>query len=228
MRYDYDMLGNRIHQASMEAGERWMLNDVAGKPIRAWDSRGSSRSAPTYDPLRRPDGLVRDARAGAPSGWPSARVYGESQAERRSDATCAASVYQALRSGGRRHQRRATTSRATCCAASAAACRGLQDARWTGRPNRAAGTPTPSPASTTLRRAQPPDVTAAPTPDSSVIRPTYNEANLLERGGRANLRGAATSADATFVDQHRLRRQGPAHSASTTATAPARPTTTTR
>ena len=41
MRYDYDMLGTRIHQASMEAGERWMLNDVAGKPIRAWDSRGS-------------------------------------------------------------------------------------------------------------------------------------------------------------------------------------------
>ena len=40
MRYDYDMLGNRVHQASMEAGERWMLNDVTGKPIRAWDSRG--------------------------------------------------------------------------------------------------------------------------------------------------------------------------------------------
>ena len=40
MRYDYDMLGNRIHQASMEAGERWMLNDVAGKPLYGWDSRG--------------------------------------------------------------------------------------------------------------------------------------------------------------------------------------------
>jgi hypothetical protein len=39
MRYDYDMLGNRIHQASMEAGERWMLSDVTGKAIRAWDSR---------------------------------------------------------------------------------------------------------------------------------------------------------------------------------------------
>jgi hypothetical protein len=25
MRYDYDLLGSRIHQASMEAGERWML-----------------------------------------------------------------------------------------------------------------------------------------------------------------------------------------------------------
>jgi YD repeat-containing protein len=44
MRYAYDMLGNRIHQLSMEAGARWMLNDVAGKPIRAWDSRGHNFS----------------------------------------------------------------------------------------------------------------------------------------------------------------------------------------
>jgi RHS repeat-associated protein len=53
MRYAYDMLGNRIHQLSMEAGARWMLNDVAGKPIRAWDSRGHNFST-TYDALRRP------------------------------------------------------------------------------------------------------------------------------------------------------------------------------
>ena len=53
MRYDYDLLGNRIHQASMEAGERWMLNDVAGNPVRAWDSRGFVRRM-TYDELRRP------------------------------------------------------------------------------------------------------------------------------------------------------------------------------
>lgn len=53
MRYDYDMLGNRIHQASMEAGERWMLNDVAGKPLYAWDSR-DHRFRTAYDPLRRP------------------------------------------------------------------------------------------------------------------------------------------------------------------------------
>lgn len=56
MRYDYDMLGNRVHQASMEAGERWMLNDAAGKPIRAWDSRGFARRL-TYDALRRPTSL---------------------------------------------------------------------------------------------------------------------------------------------------------------------------
>jgi RHS repeat-associated protein len=53
MRYAYDMLGNRIHQFSMEAGARWMLNDVAGKPILAWDSRGHNFTT-TYDALRRP------------------------------------------------------------------------------------------------------------------------------------------------------------------------------
>jgi RHS repeat-associated protein len=64
MRYDYDMLGNRVHQASMEAGERWMLNDVAGKPLYAWDSR-DHRFRTAYDPLRRPtDSFLREG-AGA-------------------------------------------------------------------------------------------------------------------------------------------------------------------
>lgn len=53
MRYDYDMLGTRIHQASMEAGERWMLNDVTGKPIRAWNSRKYAFRT-EYDALHRP------------------------------------------------------------------------------------------------------------------------------------------------------------------------------
>lgn len=53
MRYAYDMLGNRIFQHSMEAGARWTINDVAGKPIRAWDSRGHNFTT-TYDALRRP------------------------------------------------------------------------------------------------------------------------------------------------------------------------------
>jgi len=66
MRYDFYMAGpdqsaenksaNLIHQASMEAGERWMLNAADGKPIRAWDSRGFIRRM-TYDALRRPRGL---------------------------------------------------------------------------------------------------------------------------------------------------------------------------
>ncbi len=62
MRYDYSIAGpaegeenasaNRIHQASMDAGERWMLNNAAGNPIRAWDSRGFTRTM-AYDQLQR-------------------------------------------------------------------------------------------------------------------------------------------------------------------------------
>jgi RHS repeat-associated protein len=52
MQYDYDMLGNRIRQRSMEAGSRWMLNDVAGNLIRSWDSRGHEFRT-FYDGLRR-------------------------------------------------------------------------------------------------------------------------------------------------------------------------------
>jgi RHS repeat-associated protein len=53
MQSSYDMLGNSLYQLSMEAGARWMLSDVTGKPIRAWDSRGHA-FATTYDQLRRP------------------------------------------------------------------------------------------------------------------------------------------------------------------------------
>lgn len=51
--YDYDMLGKRVHERSMERGERWTLLDVTGKPIRAWDSKGNSFRT-EYDLLRRP------------------------------------------------------------------------------------------------------------------------------------------------------------------------------
>jgi len=53
MRYAYDLLGHVIHQSSMEAGARWMLNDVAGNPSYSWDSRGH-RFWYKYDELRRP------------------------------------------------------------------------------------------------------------------------------------------------------------------------------
>lgn len=52
MQYDYDMLGSRIHQRSMEAGERWILNDITGKPMRFWDVMGRAFHS-KYDRLRR-------------------------------------------------------------------------------------------------------------------------------------------------------------------------------
>ncbi|HUF54865.1 MAG TPA: RHS repeat-associated core domain-containing protein [Dehalococcoidia bacterium] len=77
MRYHYDLLGNRIHQASMEAGERWMLSDVAGNPLYAWDSR-DHRFRMVYDRMRRPaDALLR---AGAAAEQVVGRsTYGETR-----------------------------------------------------------------------------------------------------------------------------------------------------
>lgn len=77
MRYDYDLLGNRIHQASMEAGERWMLNDVAGKPLYAWDSR-NHRFRTAYDPLRRPTDSFLSEGGGAEL-LVGRSIYGESR-----------------------------------------------------------------------------------------------------------------------------------------------------
>ncbi|MBS0423447.1 MAG: toxin [Proteobacteria bacterium] len=77
MRYDYDMLGTRIHQASMEAGERWLLNDAMGKPLYAWDSR-DHRFRTAYDALRRPIGTY--LREGSDAEMQIGRsVYGENQ-----------------------------------------------------------------------------------------------------------------------------------------------------
>ena len=53
MSYDYNMLGNIIHQTSMDAGERWTLNDVLGNAIIGWDSRKHTFIT-EYDTLRRP------------------------------------------------------------------------------------------------------------------------------------------------------------------------------
>jgi RHS repeat-associated protein len=86
MLYDYDMLGMRIHQSSMEAGQRWMLNDVLGKSIRSWDSRGHNLRT-TYDQLRRPTGqfvlgtdpLNSDPRTTTSEVLVATTTYGESQ-----------------------------------------------------------------------------------------------------------------------------------------------------
>lgn len=49
----YDIAGNLLFQHSMDAGDRWILNDITGQPLYSWDSRNNIlRTA--YDPLRRP------------------------------------------------------------------------------------------------------------------------------------------------------------------------------
>src|SRR5262249_55165567 len=51
--YGYDVSGSRCYQKSMDAGERWVLFDVMGKPLYRWDAK-NNRFHTTYDGMHRP------------------------------------------------------------------------------------------------------------------------------------------------------------------------------
>ncbi len=53
MQYTYDMLSSQLYQKSMDAGERSMLNNVTGKPVKRWDDRNHEFTY-SYDELQRP------------------------------------------------------------------------------------------------------------------------------------------------------------------------------
>lgn len=53
MEYKYDMQGNRIYQKSMDAGQRWLLNNILSKPFRTWDERNHEFQY-FYDIAQRP------------------------------------------------------------------------------------------------------------------------------------------------------------------------------
>jgi RHS repeat-associated protein len=182
MRYDYDMLGSRVHRASMEAGERWMLNDAATQPLYAWDSR-SHRLRTPYDPLRRPTHLLLQEGSG-PEIIIGQSFYGESRPSPDADnlrgkvvevrdqagivVTDAYDFKGNLRSSSRQlaQEYRATLN-------------------WVSAVPLETDIHTSSSRYDALNR--PTELTA---PDGSVIRHSYNAANLLERV-EANLRGEA-------------------------------------
>ncbi|MEX2307778.1 MAG: SpvB/TcaC N-terminal domain-containing protein [Pirellulales bacterium] len=187
VRYDYDMLGNRIHQASMEAGARWMLNDVTGKTIRAWDSRGHQHRT-AYDALRRPtDSFLREG-AGAEL-LLGRNVYGETRPNPEANnlrgklvqlfdqAGVVTSEEYDFKGNLRRSERQLTQAyKATLNWPDVL----LEPAIYRTQTRYDA-----------LNR--PTELTA---PDNSIIRPGYNEANLLERI-EVSLRAATTPT--TFV-----------------------------
>jgi hypothetical protein len=182
MRYDYDMLGTQIHQSSMEAGERWMLNDVAGQPIYAWDSRGHQFRT-TYDALRRP--IESYLREGAGSELMIGRtVYGETQPNPEAKNQ-RGKVVQLFDQAG------IVTSEDYDFKGNLLASR-RQLARdykttldWSTNPELEPETFTGSTIYDALNRP-----TTVIAPDQSVYRPTFNEANLLEKVN-VNLRGAS-------------------------------------
>ena len=199
MRYDYDMLGNRIHQASMEAGERWMLNDITGKPIRAWDSR-QHQFRTTYDELRRPvgsfltdteftDALVEQTTYGESQPNPQEHNLRGQVIEHRDQAGVVKSEDYDFKGNLKRSER---TLAATVTRSGTVIPAYKTTVDWSGT----VGLENENYTSTTRYDAlnRPIELVS---PDNSIVRPGYNEANLLESIS-ANLKGAAVTT--SFVD----------------------------
>jgi len=77
MTYEYDLGGGTIHLSSPDAGDRWTVNDVLGKPILTFDSR-HHRLRYDYDGLRRPTALLVGS-DGSPEQLVERTEYGETQ-----------------------------------------------------------------------------------------------------------------------------------------------------
>ena len=180
MRYDYDMLGNRIHQASMETGERWMLNDVTGKPLHAFDSRGH-RMRTTYDPLRRPADTFLTEGAN-PEIVVGRTVYGETQPNPEV-ANLRSKPFQVFDQAG------VITSDLYSFKGNRLRVRRQLAAEYAANLNWAAAVPLEADIFTTTTSF---DALDRPVelrhPDNSTIRAQFNEASLLERV-EINLRG---------------------------------------
>jgi RHS repeat-associated protein len=197
MRHDYDMLGGKVFQRSMDAGDRWVLNNVAGHPIRGWDSRNHIGRT-TYDQLQRPTQLF--VREGSSEELVERTVYGEPLTP---DPTADAEAKRLnLRGKVWRHFDGAgvVTSEAfdfkgnLLRSTRQFAVEYRRQLDWSASPAPALHAETFT-GSTTYDALNRPVTQMMP--DRSVIRPVFNEANLLERVS-VNLRGAAT--DTVFVN----------------------------
>jgi RHS repeat-associated protein len=94
----YDLLGNGLFSHSMDAGDRWILNNVAGNPIRGWDSRGHTLCY-TYDRLQRPVGLYVQGGDLTTAILAEAMVYGE-QVPNPAERNLRGQVYQVFDAAG--------------------------------------------------------------------------------------------------------------------------------
>ena len=204
MVYDYDMLDGRIHQASMEAGERWVVNDVASKTIRSWDSRGHNfRTA--YDALRRPmnlfvlgtDPINSDSRTTAGEILYENIDYGEGQPGDQA-LNLRARIFQHHDSAG------VVTNTVTDPVTTrlvafdfkgnllGSSRQFVQDHKMLPDWANAAPAFLPDVFVTITQYDALNRTVAATTPDGSVVHPTYNEANLLRAMG-VNLLGTSTA-----------------------------------
>jgi RHS repeat-associated protein len=200
VRYRYAMGRVRLHQQSMDAGERWALSDVLGRPIRAWDSRGHEFRT-DHDALRRP--LRRFVR-GADAARSDPRVLGREvmfarieYGEGQGDAAAALNLRTRVRTvhdGAGVVTSEAYDFKGNLLRGSRRLARdykGVPD--WAGEVPLEDGGHTSSTTYDALNRP----VTATAF-DGSVVRPAFNEAGLLERVD-ANLCGETSDGEPVWT-----------------------------
>ncbi|OHV58803.1 SpvB/TcaC N-terminal domain-containing protein [Pseudofrankia sp. BMG5.36] len=180
VRYSYDLAGGRLAEHSLEAGSRWLLTDVAGKPVAVWESldQGAQRLLVTdYDPLRRPTAVRLALPATAPNPVTVARtIYGENAPDPES-ANLRGQVWRAYDGAGRtEHTYDLKGNPISAARALAVDYRAVLD--WATNPE-----PALEPETWTAVTAF--DALDRPTrrthPDGTVVALAYNEAGLLTR-----------------------------------------------
>lgn len=177
MAYQYDMLGHRVYQNSMDAGERWMLNNAIGLPVKKWDSRGHVFSF-AYDILQRPvEAKVEGGDGTDPlNNVYEKAIYGENQTDDKrfnlrgqlvaqydTAGKVAVEAYDIKGAPLKSYRQFAINYKTT--------------ADWTGNPDTKLET---EQYVTELSYDALGRVIKSITPDSSITEPGYNEANLLE------------------------------------------------
>ena len=189
MRREYDMLGRPIHTASMEAGAHWMLSDATAKPVLAWDSRGHTIRT-DYDGLRRPT-KVHLRIGNGPEVVVLETVYGEAHANPE-EHNLRAKPYRVRDAAGELTTGAYDFRGNLLLSERRLAVDYRQTLDWSGPVPLEGDVFATSTAYDALDRP-----VRLITPDASVIRPTFNEAGLLERL-EVNLRGSMTVT--TFVE----------------------------
>ncbi|MCG8388773.1 MAG: RHS repeat-associated core domain-containing protein, partial [Cytophagales bacterium] len=191
----YNLLDELINTESMDAGDRWMLSNVLNSPIRMWDSRDQAFRN-VYDALQRP--RQNWVQQGAdPEKLVTFTVYGEGITSPETN-NLRGQVYQVFDPAGllqsdtfdfkgnllesfRQYAKEYKTTPDWSVLPAA------PDIDAAAAPLLENETFTQQMAYDALNRP-----TAMTMPDNSVVKPTYNEANLLETV-EANLRGSGTA-----------------------------------
>ena len=173
MRYDYDVAGAEIHRNSADAGERWTLADVAGKPLVAFDGCGR-RVRTTHDVLRRPVGIYVREREGSER-LAERTIYGEEIPDAAA-RNLRGKPAQILDAAGVATNETFDFKGNLLSATRQLATVFREDPDWQQPPALQPETYRTLTAYDALNRAQ-----SLTTPDQSMIHPVYNEANLLDR-----------------------------------------------